>query len=100
MTFNESYLDDEQPMTEAERNEYCSSIASIFPRIEKDIKRFLFKQIMFNSNLSATWEEVLTGRGVFAGQEMLLDYWRSVNQEYLDRVSQKEFEKNSPLGEI
>ena len=100
MTFDQSYLDDESPMTEAERKEYCSAIAAVWPRLEKDIKKFLFKQIMFNNNQAIDWDQVLIGRGVFAGQEMLYDYWKSINQEYLDRLVHTNFDSHSPLAEF
>ena len=100
MTFDQSYLDDEKQMTEAERKEYVSAIAAIWPRIEKDIKRFLFKQLMINSNQMETWDQVLVGRGAFAGQEMLYDYWNSINQEYIASISFEEFEKFNSISEI
>ncbi len=91
---------DDNPQTEAERKEYCSAIAAIYPRIKKDIERFLYRQLMFTSNQAETWEQVLVGRGTFAGMEMLLDYWRAINQEYVDRIVPQDFDKNSPIGEL
>lgn len=91
---------EEESMTEAERKEYCSAIAAVWPRLEKDIKKYLHKQLLFSANQSETWDQVLVGRGAFAGMEILHQYWSSIYQEYLDRIAPQDFDKNNPINEI
>lgn len=88
-------------LTEQERKDYCAAIFAIFPRLEKDIKKFLYEQLIFSSMKAATWEEVLVGRGVFAGAELLLEHWRKANDEHMENtLSKEEFEKEKPISEI
>ena len=93
---------EEKDQDENARREYCASIASVFPRLEKDIRKFLHEQLVNTSMKSQTWEEVLVNRGVFAGMEILLDHWKSAKSEYENRLSEKKesFDKSNPIGEI
>ena len=52
---------------------------------------------------SGTWEEVLVGRGVFAGMEILLEHWKSAKAEYENRLSEnkkEEFDRAKPVAEL
>lgn len=93
--------DDEEEMPEQERREYCATIHAVFPRLEKDIKKFLAKQLLFVSNKSENWEQVLVGRGAFGGMDLLLEHWRIANQEHIDRsLPTESFDKHNPIGDI
>ena len=95
-----SDLDDKE-MDESQHREYCAAIFSVFPRLAKDIKKFLYEQLLFSSMKAATWDEVLVGRGVFAGGELLLEKWQLAAKEHEERVKTKEeFDKASPIPEI
>ena len=86
---------------EEERAAYCASISAVFPRLEKDIKKFLYQQLIKTSMQSETWEQVLVGRGVFAGMEILLEHWQKANAEHWSKsLPQEEFSKSSPISEI
>ena len=85
--------------SEAERKEYCSAIAAVFPRLEKDIKEFLHAQLMFASNEAENWEQVLFARGTFNGIDLLYKNWQKANAEHLNPPP-KPFNKHNPIGEI
>ena len=93
---------EDKEQDESARREYCAAIAAVFPRMEKDIRKFLQEQLLNTSMKSQTWEEVLVNRGVFAGMEILLEYWKGVKAEYENRISEKkeEFDKANPIGEM
>jgi hypothetical protein len=91
----------EEEMTEIERDGYCAQIFAVFPLIEKDIKKMLYQQLMFISNNSENWEQVIFGRGTFNGLDLLLEKWEKATSEYENKHKGKEgFDKNSPLLEI
>lgn len=94
--------DEEKEMSETERREYCSAIFAVWPRLEKDIKKFLHTQLMFSSNEADTWERVIFGRGTFNGLDLLLEHWRKAKTEYeaLPKEDKKDFDKNNPISEI
>lgn len=83
-------------MTATERLEYCAAIAGIWPRIEKDIRSLLHEQLIKTTLQSATWEEVLVGRGVFAGMELLFEHWQKAVAEHQDNVSETNEEPHDP----
>ena len=58
---------EQEEMSEAEAKEYNAAISAVFPRIEKDIKKFLYEQLLFMSNEAQTWDHVLFGRGTYNG---------------------------------
>jgi len=98
-------LDDieEEDMSDAERKEYCSTISAVFPRLEKDIKRFLYSQLMFMSNNAQNWDQVIFGRGTFNGMDILLNHWRQAHTEHQDQireVNSPKFDKSNPIGEM
>lgn len=87
--------------TEQERKDYCAAIFAVFPRLEKDIKRFLYEQLIFSSNEAETWEQVIFGRGTFNGLKLLLEYWDVAAKEHVTNSNKEEkFDLNSPLAEI
>lgn len=91
----------EEEQTEGERKEYCGAICAVFPRLEKDMKRFLYDQLMFVSNQADTWERVIFGRGTFNGMSLLYEHWKKANDEHLEKTKPKEtFDKHSPIGQI
>lgn len=91
---------EDKDLSESERKEYCAAIFAAFPRLEKDIKKFLYQQLMFISNQAGTWEEVIFGRGTFNGMDLLLDHWRKAAAEYQSSMKKEEFDKNSVVGEL
>lgn len=96
-----SDVEEDKEMSEGDRRDYCSAINAVFPRLEKDIKQFLYTQLMFNSNNAETWDQVIFGRGTFNGIDLLLQHWSKANQEHIGRSKPEEnFDKNNPVGEI
>lgn len=71
-----------ETMSEGERKEYCAAIFAVFPRLEKDIKKFLYAQLMFASNEADTWERVIFARGTFNGMDILLEHWKRAAMEH------------------
>lgn len=94
-----SDVKEDEEMTEAERREYCAAIFAVFPRLEKDIKKFLYQQLMFSSNNATTWEQVIFGRGTFNGIDLLLDHWQKAQAEHIP-APKENFDVHSPIGEI
>ena len=87
--------------TEAERKAYCVAISAVFPRLEKDIKRFQVGQLMYINNQSLTWDQVMISRGTFNALDLLLDHWKMAHLEHSEKgVPKEKFDKNSPLGEV
>lgn len=81
---------EEKEQSEGDRKAYCAAIAAVFPRIEKDIKRFLQEQLVNTSLRSETWEQLLVGRGVFGGMEILLEHWKKANTEHQSHLVKPE----------
>ena len=93
--------DVDEEMNESERKEYVAAISAVFPRLEKDIKKFLYQQLMYSSNQAENWEQVIFGRGTFNGLSLLLEYWKTINQEQLEKsIPKQQFDANVPIGEI
>ena len=92
---------EDKEQDESDRKEYCRAIAAVYPRLSKDIKGFLHKQLIKTSMQSETWEQTLVGRGVFAGFEILLGHWEKANAEHLNQAKSKEvFDPHDPIGRI
>ena len=88
-------------MSESERREYCASIFAIYPRLEKDIKKFLFMQLEESLAKAENWEQVIFGKGTFNGMAFLLERWKQVQAEHIENSKVKEkFDENTPIGEI
>ena len=73
---------EEKDQSAEDRKNYCAAIFSVFPRLEKDLKRFMHEQLMFSSIQAATWEQVLFGRGTFNGLDLMLEHWKTAAAEY------------------
>jgi hypothetical protein len=73
---------EEKQETEAERRNYCGAIYAVFPILEKDIKRMLYKQLLFANNNSENWDQVLFSRGTFNGMSLLLEQWKQASTEH------------------
>ena len=94
-------IQDDKEQTEQDRKEYCATISAVFPRLEKDIKKFLHAQLIKTSMQAETWEHTLVGRGVFAGMELLLEHWEKANTEHLEHGKPKEdFDRSHPFSEV
>lgn len=95
------HKNDKIEMSESERKEYCAAISAVFPRLEKDIKSFLYEQLHYSSNQAEIWEKVIFGRGTFNGMDILLSFWKSAHEEHLAKLKPDEkFDKHSPIAEI
>lgn len=93
--------EDEKDMSEQDRKSYCGAIYSVFSYIEKDIKRLLYKQLMFASNNAENWEQVVFARGTFNGIDILLEKWRMAAKEHEDSLKETKPEQpNSPISEL
>lgn len=98
--------EEEKELSEADRKAYCSAIFAVFPRIEKDIKKMLYAQLMFISNNAETWEQVIFGRGTFNGMDLLLEKWKKASIEHEANLKEgleenkKGFDKNNPIPEV
>lgn len=90
----------DEEMTENERKEYMAAISAVFPRLEKDIKRFLHAQLMFISNNAQDMNQISFGRGTFNGMDLLLNHWRKAHEEHTIKEPKEEFDKSSPVGEL
>ena len=96
-----SDVQEEEEMSESERAEYCSIISAVFPRLEKDIKRLLYEQLLYGSNQAETWERVVFARGTFNGMDLLMEHWRKAHIEHTAKtLPQEQFDKSSPIGEV
>ena len=92
---------EDKEQTESERLEYNAAISAVFPRIEKDIKKFQINQLMFISNESLNWEQILVARGTFNALDLLLDHWKKAHLEHSERSKPKdEFDKHEVVGTI
>jgi hypothetical protein len=100
-----SDIKEDEEMSESDRKAYCSAIFAVYPRIEKDIKKLLYEQLMFSSNNAETWEQVIFGRGTFNGMDLLLEKWKKVAVEHEANVKEglkegKNIDKSNPMPEI
>ena len=92
---------EEKDMDESERKEYVAAISAVWPRLEKDIRRFLHAQLMFIANEAQDMNHVAFGRGTFNGMDLLLNHWKKAADEHNSKLQEKEkFDKHSPMGEI
>lgn len=97
-TIDLSDAQDDGEMSTSEYREYSAAIFAVFPRIEKDIRKFMFRQLLFNAKESANWDQVIVGRGVLEGMAMLLEHWQTVASSY--EQPKETYDEHSPLGEV
>ena len=96
-----SEVEDEKEMSEAERQAYVASIHAVWPRLSRDIRRFMLHQLMFNSKEAETWEQVLFGRGVLDGMAQVYNHWQIAHLEHQEiNKTDDGFDKHSVVGEI
>ncbi len=95
-------IPEEKEQSEAERKAYCDAIFAVWPRLEKDIKKFLHAQLMFSNNNAATWDEVLISRGTFNGICLLEEHWQKAVLEKEGKIKENPLpsEPNNPMPEI
>ena len=91
---------EEKEESENERKEYCSVISAVYPRLEKDMKKFLHEQLLFISNHAQNWEQVLFARGTYNGIDLLLEHWRKAHVESMAQGPDKVTNPHSPIGEV
>ena len=94
-----SDIEEDEEMSETERKAYCAAIFAVFSRIEKDLKKALYDQLMFSSNQADTWEKVIFSRGTFNGMSLMLERWKKAASEH-QKPPEEDFDRHSPLGEI
>lgn len=96
-----SDIEEDKEMSEGERKEYCATISAVFPRLEKEIKKFLHAQLMFSANQAEDWDKVVFGRGTYNGIDLLYQHWKTAHVEHTAKGKPKEeFDKHSPIGEV
>jgi len=92
---------EEKDETENEHKEYVAAISAVFPRLEKDIKRFLHEQLMFIANQATDMNQISFGRGTFNGMDLLLSHWKKAfNEQNAKSQKKEEFDKHNPVGEL
>lgn len=87
-------------MSEAERREYCSVIFAAFPRLEKDIKEFMYDQLMFANLEAEDMLQVALARGTFNGLDLLLNHWKKASIEFQAKPKEGTDNPNNPLPEL
>ena len=94
---------EEKEMSESETKDYNASISAVFPRLEKDIKKFLYEQLMFIAINSENWNQVVFGRGTYNGIDLLLNHWRQAHTAHTSRSGEgegKKFDEHKVIGEV
>lgn len=94
--------EDEKEISKEERKSYCAAIFAVWPRLEKDIKELLHRQLMFVCNEAETWEQVIFGRGTFNGIDLLYKLWKAAATEFeaTPKEEKGDFNKSNPMPEI
>jgi len=95
-------LSDMEPeeMSEGERAEYAAAISAVFPRLEKDIKRFKFFQLLFQGEQCENMHQLMFSRGTINGFNLLLEHWQQAHVEHTNKGKKDEFDKLNPIGEL
>ncbi len=73
---------EDKMLSESERKDYVAAIFAVWPRLEKDLKKFMYDQLMFASQKATTWEEVLFARGTFNGMDLIFEHWKIAANEF------------------
>ena len=95
-----SDIEDDKELSEADRRAYCAAIFAIYPRLEKDLRNFLHKQLIFSSMEARNWDQVIFGRGTFNGISLLLELWEKAAKEHeANSKPEEDFDKHSPISE-
>ena len=91
----------EEELSESERAEYVAAISAVWPRLEKDLNKFLHDQLMFMSIESEDWNQVLFGRGTCNGLDLLKEHWEKAHNEHRAKgVPKENFDPHNPIGEV
>ena len=93
-----SDVPNEKEMTESDRKVYVGIIAAAWPKIEQDIKRFTYQQVLAIAE-SDTWEKVNYGRGTCNGLSLLYEYWKQIDAESKTPPAGS-FDKTNPMPEV
>ena len=91
---------DDKDLSAQERKDYIAAIHAVYPRLERDLKKFMYQQLLFNSKESQTWDQVIFGRGVFDGFALVLEHWKLAHQEFINNSTDGEFNKFAAVPEI
>lgn len=90
-----------QEMSEQDRSAYCASIFAVWPRLKKDLKEFMYDQLMYAMNNTETFEQLLVARGTFNGFDLLFDFWQQAAAEHEAKGKLDEAEdENNPINKI
>lgn len=75
-------------LNESERREYEAEASTIFnnPVFKREIKYLLGQQVLFISNESGNWEQVLLGRGTINGIGLIEDRFNLLNSRHLENI--------------
>ena len=81
---------EEKILSEAERRDYNAAIFAVFPRLEKDIKEEMFKELIKTytesvgtaKSINETALATARGSGVVEGMAILLEMWRLAQLEH------------------
>lgn len=76
-------LPTEKEQSEQERKDYCASVSSIFPILEKDIKEEMYKELVKTYTGAENFNAVLRGQGIMEGMAILLEHWTLANSEHI-----------------
>lgn len=89
-------------MSVSERKAYCAAIFAIFPRLEKDIKEFMYDQLLFMNLEAQDMLQVSIGRGTFNGFDLLLQHWKKAASEYesTPKNTSEEVDNSNPMPEL
>ena len=72
-----------------------------FQNLEKDLKKLLYEQLLFQSNEASDWDKVLFGRGTFNGLALFLEQIQKAHEEHIGNSLPKEkFDKYKVVGEL
>jgi len=92
---------EEKEMSEVETKEYNAAISAVFPRLEKEIKKFLQDQLLFMATNGVDMEQIQFARGTFNGLNLLLQHWKQAHIEHTSKIGEKEdFDKHKIAGEF
>lgn len=95
-----SQVEDEDKMSPEEHRAYCAAIHAVFPRLEKDLKRFMYNQLLFNAKECADWEQNLFGRGALDALAQVHKFWENASNEHESNSTGDGFNIHSPFNEI
>lgn len=91
----------EEEMSENERKEYNSAVSAVWPRLKKDIEKFIYDQLLFASNNTSNWEQLLMARGTINGFFLLEEKWKQAHIEHeAGGMPKEKFDKSSPVPEL